>query len=169
MSLSELWAFISENADALSVLLALATFIGGVIGFLIKTIWGRFSKSSEQKREKIADLENIIANLKHEVCLLQEELSQYHSVEKGMDGEYLIHTKTSTKICPICWHSNKKTIPIYDNGYGKYICSFCHHEGIYNFSKDKAEQARQSKFWDSINNLDNDVYDNYNQQSFFNF
>ena len=86
MSLSELWAFISENADALSVLLALATFIGGVIGFLIKTIWGRFSKSSEQKREKIADLENIIANLKHEVCLLQEELSQYHSVEKGMDG-----------------------------------------------------------------------------------
>ena len=52
MNLSELWTFISENADALGVLLALATFIGGVIGFLIKTIWGRFSKSSEQKKEK---------------------------------------------------------------------------------------------------------------------
>ena len=167
MNLSELWTFISENADALGVLLALATFIGEVIGFLIKTIWGRFSKSSEQKKEKITDLENTITELENKVRSLQSELSQYNFVENGIDGEYLVHTKTSTKICPICWHNNKKTIPIFDDGVGKYKCSVCHHEGIFNFNKDKAEQARQAEFINTICNFNNDIYDNYNEQTLF--
>ena len=49
MNLNELWKFISDNADALGVLLTLATIFGGIIGFLLKIIWERVTKSSERK------------------------------------------------------------------------------------------------------------------------
>lgn len=159
--MSELWTFISENADALGVVFAFATLIGGIIGFFIRTILGCFSKSSKQKKEKTTELQKIIEDLKNKTHSLESELAQYHDVVKGEDGDYLLQTKTSMKICPICWYNSNKTIPVFDDGFGKYKCSVCHSEGIYDLSKHNAEQARQDQ-------LDNAIFGiNYNFKDYY--
>ena len=101
MNLNELWKFISDNADALGVLLTLATIFGGIIGFLLKIIWERVTKSSERKNTTITNLEKTISNQQNEISSLKNELQHYHSVTKSNDGEVLIQIETSTKICPI--------------------------------------------------------------------
>ena len=86
MNLNELWKFISDNADALGVLLTLATIFGGIIGFLLKIIWERVTKSSERKNTTITNLEKTISNQQNEISSLKNELQHYHSVTKSNDG-----------------------------------------------------------------------------------
>ena len=160
MNLNELWKFISDNADALGVLLTLATIFGGIIGFLLKIIWERVTKSSERKNTTITNLEKTISNQQNEISSLKNELQHYHSVTKSNDGEVLIQIETSTKICPVCWNSSGKAIPVFDDGHGYYKCTICNHKGIFDYAKREADKKQQDDFINQIAAI-NEQHNNY--------
>jgi|GEM_PF-4968926 len=167
MNITEMWQFISSNADAIGAIIAIAGIIGAIIGFFIKVIAERVTKKKSSDAKIITDQQHTIEEQKNQILTLTDELDKYRLVQKATDGEVLIQKETNTRICPICWSDSQKPIPVFDGGDGYYTCSKCKHKGIHSYAAVDAAKRRTEQFFDEINAINQQHNDHFNNNGWF--
>ncbi|MBP2659064.1 MAG: hypothetical protein H6Q69_2096 [Firmicutes bacterium] len=160
MNITGIWQFISNNADAIGVIIAISGIIGGIIGFFTKVIIEHVKKKKSSDAKIITDQQHTIEEQKNQILTLTGELDKYCLVQKSTVGDVWIQKKTNTIICPICWSNSQKPIPVFDSGDGYYTCSKCNHTGIYSYNNVNAAQKNTERFIDALYEQDNNYLHN---------
>lgn len=126
----------------------------GVVGTIIAAILSHYlTVKHERNNKKNGD----ILAIKVENSELKKKLEEYEATEQSPSGDYLIMKKSGQAICPICWGKEHKSIPIYGNDTGHFICGGCHTTGVYNrqiverLAEDQ-ERANQ-ELWNAIDHI----------------
>lgn len=148
------------HSDLGLVLIAgLFTLLGACLAVLLTHIF-------EKNNQKKTNIQKELGKCQKEIGELRKKLDIYEAVEQSTTGDYLVQKESGMAICPICWPDRHKPIPIYEEGdTGKFVCSCCHHSGIFDKVKvqriNAENEADSKEFLCSIRAINQDQGDFY--------
>ena len=119
--------------DSISALCATFTLFGCIVSGFFNHIVNKKKLTSTQKslEEKIEKLQ-IKCNEYKERCETLEKLIS-DDIVKDNNGDFYYWKSKHQRLCPVCWITHHKIVPINDReNTGYYKCIICNHKGIYN-------------------------------------
>ena len=150
---------LNEYNPAITSIGVLATILGGIIGYCLKSIKDRKSSLKKENDDLKEDLKKENENLKQQIQTLNDQLEQYKSYEEisnqiipsPLGGDCLFWEKQNKYICPVCWYNEHNIVPVYEIGTGYFECQSCGQKGRYNPQTIREAHNMMNKYLHKLN------------------